>query len=378
MPYIFYLPKIDWADPGAVNDIQVDVNGNVASTVTVTNTKVPNLAMTIPAGTRIVGRNGAAITRASLTPVPIDRVPAPLPATFQISPGNTINIATQLVYTSQPGSAVISNGVVPVTYPNLGGAAPGTSVPLFKYDHDNLNWVKYGDGTVSSDGKKIVPNAGVGLTDFAWHFPWLGIGLDPNDPDCGGSNRTCNPVDLSTGMKIETMTDIAFGGARGGLGLTRVYTTELANPSNGVPTRFGRGMADNFSIRLSGAFNAGGAGRVLLPEHKDGRLFSYSGTDASGALIFRTTAAVSQLGDIVRRLSSAVSCGGGAQCSLEYRTATGLRRLFDSNGRLRQTVTGTGTQPRSLTMPQTSSPPSPIPSGARSRWNTTGSGVKTL
>ncbi|MGE0133429.1 MAG: RHS repeat-associated core domain-containing protein [Blastocatellales bacterium] len=333
VPYIFYLPKIDWADSGVVNGIQVDVNGNVASTVTVTNTKIPNLEMTILAGTKIVGRNGSAITRASLTPVPIDRVPAPLPATFQLSPGNTINIATQLVYTSQPGSACVgtldpqtgqcvNNGqVIPVTYPNLGGAAPGTTVPLFKYDHEDLEWIKYGDGTVSSDGKKIVPNAGVGLTDFAWHFPFLSVGQDPNDPDCG--NYLSTPVDLSTGHKLEVMTDIAFGGARGGLSLTRIFTNDLSNPSSPVTTRFGHGASDNYNIRLVGSFNQGGFGRVVMPDQIDGRLFTYSGLDTDGAWLFKSISTISQLGDVVRRTTGGV---------FEYRTRNGAVLRFEPNG----------------------------------------------
>jgi RHS repeat-associated protein len=307
LPHVFYLPRIDWGNPGTANQIPLDGSGKVATNVMVTNTEIPNLEMMLPAGTRIIGRNGSAITRASITSVPIDRVPAPLPDT----------LATQMVFTSQPGSAVITNGVVPVTYPNLGGAAPGTGVPLYKYDHDNLNWVKYGDGTVSGDGKKIVPNSGVGLTDFAWHFAFISIGQDPNDADCG--NRTENTVDLATGHKIEMMTDLAFGGARGGLNLTRIFTNDLSNPGSPIRNRFGQGMSDNYNITLVGPFNQFGSGRVILPEQTDGRLFIYAGVDVDGALLFRTSSAISQLGDVVRRTTSG---------QLEYRTKEGAVLRF--------------------------------------------------
>src|SRR5262249_19520474 len=160
-----------------------------------------------------------------------------------------------------------------------------------------LQWVKYGDGTVSGDGKKIVPNPGVGLTDFAWHFPFVSLGQDPNDADCG--NHTENTVDLTTGHKIEMMTDLAFGGARGGLSRTRIFSNELSMPT-APGTRFGQGMSDNYNIRLEGGFNQFGSGRVILPDQIGGRLFIYAGVDTDGAYLFRNTSTVSQLGDVAR------------------------------------------------------------------------------
>ena len=58
------------------------------------------------------------MTRVSITPVPVDRTPAPLPGT----------VATAMVYTSQPGNACVLNAnsqritddrgpKIPVTYP---------------------------------------------------------------------------------------------------------------------------------------------------------------------------------------------------------------------------------------------------------------------
>jgi RHS repeat-associated protein len=329
VPFIFYLPAID--------PLNTPVNPNGPTDVT--SARVPGLKMTIPQGVslRILDGNGQAIanvTQVSITPVPIDRTPAPLP-------GNT---GTSLVYTSQPGNSCIWNAAanpqqcfptnitngpqIPVTYPNLGGASPSTQVPLYAFDHGTVSWYQYGTGTVSADGKLIEPNINpatglkFGLRDFSWHYPAINPdGPGPNDscPAAQGENR----VDYSTGIKIETMTDISFGGARGGLSVTRTYTTDLANPVNGVSPvyRFGVGFRDNYDIRLTGAFQANGAGRVVWPEQLDGRLFSYDAPLSGGGVpTFTTTRTTGQLGDTVRRINST---------TLEYRSAQGFIMRFE-------------------------------------------------
>jgi YD repeat-containing protein len=312
--YNFYLPRIDWGNSGAVNNLDTS-----SAPAIITNSNVPGLKMTIPQGVQLIGRNGSAITRASITPVPIDRVPAPLPAEITLVQGQPpVKISTPLVYTSQPGSATVANGAkVPITYPNLGGASPGTVVPLFNFDHADVTWKKYGDGQVSTDGKTIVPINGAGLSDFSWHFPFTGVGADPNDPDCG--NHVQTPVDLSTGHKLEIMTDVAFGGARGGISLTRIFTNDLSNPSSTVNTRFGHGMSDNFNIRLFGNY-AAGAVRVILPDQMDGRLFTFDSAQG-GTRIYKTTATISQLGDVVRWPSD--------NAQPEYRTKAGTVLRFE-------------------------------------------------
>ncbi|MBI3653778.1 MAG: RHS repeat protein, partial [Acidobacteria bacterium] len=258
------------------------------------------------------------VARASLTPVPIDRTPAPLPA----------NVRTTLVFTSQPGGA-ISDLAMPVVYPNLAAADPGTRVELYAFNHDSVQWYVYGYGRVSADGKVIEPEIdpatgrAYGLRDFSWHFVNVAANGNPGDGVPCPPNTTGNPVDLSTGLKKEMMTDIAFGGARGGLMLTRIYTSDLA--AVGVIGRFGRGVKDNFDIQLTGTFQLGGAGRVVMPEQISGRLFRYERTDADGALVFSSKQTITQLGDVVRKLSDG---------TFEYRYREGGKLLFTAMGRL--------------------------------------------
>ncbi len=305
VPYTFYLPAIDTA-----NEVTV-VPGQTA---VVTTPMLPGLSLTIPADAGLTNRDGTPVTRASLTMVPIDRTPAPLPS----------NVGTNIVYSAQPGGALPAPGKkMPVIYPNLSGANPGTRVELWNFNHDTVQWYIYGHGNVSPDGRTIIPEPGVGLPDFSWHFPNLPGDCDGNCSDGCPSPDTGNPVELSSGMKIEKVTDVSFSGARGGLEITRVYTTNLAISCINCP--FGRGWTHNYSTRLSGTFAQGGAGRIFFPQETFGRLFNYSQQNQDGSLLFTTSATPHQLGDTIRKLTNG---------TFEYRYKNGNLMRFDASGRL--------------------------------------------
>lgn len=306
VPYKFYLPAIDTA-----NEVTV-----VPNQMTVVMTPMaPGLSMTIPANSALVNRDGTAVARASLTTVEVDRTPAPLPP----------NVGTNIVYTSQPGGARSATGVkIPVVYPNLSGANPGTRIELWNFSTDLAQWYIYGYGRVSADGRVIEPEPGVGLPDFSWHLPNVRGNCDGGncckDCPCPVSDK---PVELSSGLKIEKATDISFGGERGGLELTRIHTANFAGSCDNCP--FGRGWTHHYAIRLTGAFTEGGTGRIFWPEESNGRLFNYLRRDPDGTLVFSTTATPHQLGDLIRKLTNG---------TYEYRHKSGAVMRFDSSGRL--------------------------------------------
>src|SRR5205085_10258004 len=283
------------------------------------NPRLPGLRTTIPAGANLRSRDGSPVTRVSITPLAIHRTPTPLPS----------NVTTAIVYTSQPGGA-LTDIPIPVVYPNLLGTNPGTRVNLYAFDHDLVRWYIYGTGTVSANGRVIVPDINpstgrsYGLRDFSWHFPGAaGPGGNPGKKDDCPKNRGKSPVDYSTGVKVEEATDISFGGARGGITLSRTYTSDLHRQRIGGI--FSQGWKSNFDVQLTGNFQTGGAGRLITPEQQTGDLFSYAGTDSSGALMFTTSGSVGQLGDVLRRFSNG---------TFEYRLKGGNSMLFDAAGRL--------------------------------------------
>lgn len=319
VPYTFYLPPID-------TQYEVDVVPNQDTRSA--NPRVPNLQMTIPAGANLRNRDGSPVARVSITPLAIDRTPAPLPA----------NVMTDLVYTSQPGGAKPDPGVaIPVIYPNLSGADPGTRVELYAFNHDTVQWYIYGYGRVSADGRTIAPEINpstgkpYGLIDFSWHFPNAGEDGDPGPDDEGDCNGGANPVDYSTGNKMEMATDVSFDGARGGVTLSRVYTSDMSGAA--IFGRFGRGFKDNYDVRLTGTWAVGGAGRILMPAEQTGRLFNFDHVETDGTRVFTTSAARGQLGDQIRRLTDG---------TFEYRYAEGGLMRFDTGGRLTAVVDTNG------------------------------------
>lgn len=319
VPYVFYLPPIDVEHEKIIVPGQVNV---------VTTPRVPGLQLTVPANANLRNRDNTPVTRVSITPVPIDRTPTPLPP----------NVTTAMVYTNQPGGA-ISDIPMPMVFPNLQGANPGTRADLYAFNHDTVQWYIYGYGRVSADGRLIVPEIDpatgqpYGLVDFSWYYPSMTPDGNPGDGKPCPTNRSPYPVDLSTGAKIETMTDVAFGGGRGSLSLTRVFTSDLNSTLTPIIGRFGRGTKDNFDVQLSGSFGSGGAGRVVFPEERSGRLFSYTRTDTDGALVFTSTGTVSHLGDELRQLTDG---------TFAYKFADGDTLRFDSTRRMTAIVDRNG------------------------------------
>jgi RHS repeat-associated protein len=322
VPYVFYLPPID---------IQTEVIIVPGQTTVIGTPRVPGLQLTVPAGANLRNRDNTPVTRVSITPVPIDRTPTPLPP----------NVTTAMVYTNQPGGA-ISDTPMPMVYPNLTGADPGTRADLYAFNHDTVQWYVYGYGRVSADGRLIEPEINpatgspYGLTDFSWYFPSLAPDGNPGDPCNCPTNRTGDPVDLSTGIKIDTMTDVSFGGARGALSLTRIFSSDMFGAPSGpspIVGRFGRGGKDSYDIKLTGTFGLGAAGRVVFPEERNGRLFSYTRIDPDGALVFTSTGTISHLGRIVRQLTNG---------TFEVKSAQGEVLRFDSSRRLTAMVDRNG------------------------------------
>jgi len=217
-------------------------------------TDIPGLEVRIPAGTTIIGWDGQPNTEIGVIAVPADRSGAPPIPAGQFS-------RTIYAYTFGKVGGGTPSQPVPITYPNDIEALPGEQVDLYFYDEapdgsrPNV-WVKYGTGTVSSDGTKIVPTTDPS-TGKPYGVPRFCCGyngparVSTSDRVRGPYGDTDGePVELSTGAFVLTKTDLVLPG-RVPLVVTRTYR---AGTSSLGP--FGLGTTWDYDVFLAPAPNA--------------------------------------------------------------------------------------------------------------------------
>lgn len=155
LPYKNWLPLIDHGH-------EVSLNVPTRSEVVVRTPANPDLELRIDAGVVIRDVDGHEVRRVGITAVPADRTPVPLPA--------NANIPTFFVI--QPGAACLYDakggiGTARLVFPNFDKELPKARATLWRYEPDGNGWAPYGQGTVSSDGRQVIPDEGAVLTDFS-------------------------------------------------------------------------------------------------------------------------------------------------------------------------------------------------------------------
>ncbi len=162
----------------------------------------PWLELHLPAGTVIRDEDGAIVRQVTITPVPLDRTPFPLPA----------EATFRMYFTIQPGGAYVGTpGPLRggwLVYPNLRHSRVGKRVQFFNYDPDDKGWYVYGMGTVTAS--QVIPDARVRLYAFTGASFNDGNTPPPAGPppgDCCGNDG--DPVNLTTGIFTHEMTDLS-------------------------------------------------------------------------------------------------------------------------------------------------------------------------
>jgi RHS repeat-associated protein len=250
----------------------VDISSPTTSETVVTTPLIPNLELRIPAGTLIRDLDGKVVTRISITPIPVNRPPFPLP-----------NVRVPVYFTIQPGGAVLqgisaTDGAgARLIYPNFDHQPPGGKVNFWNYEADDEGWYVYGQGTISDDGVHAVPDPGVVIYEFtgAMIADPQNSGAPGKSPTAGGS-KGGEPVDLSTGLFTYEHTDLYLPDVIP-LALTRRY-----NSGDGLPRAFG--IDTNFDY---GAFLYSAGGGSTLPTDLflgDGSDIKYTCISACGSL----------------------------------------------------------------------------------------------
>ncbi|MBI4490137.1 MAG: Ig-like domain-containing protein, partial [Deltaproteobacteria bacterium] len=231
LPFTIWLPKIDTAHA-------VKISSPTTSEVVVTTPEIPGLELRIPPNTVIYDHEWKVVTEVSITPIPVERPPFPLPK----------NVEVPVYYTAQPGGAYLQGSQgARVIYPNYVGELPGARFNFWQYEPTLKGWHIYGQGTVSEDGKQIVPDPGVSIYEF--YAPMINSGGNsppPKGPKCRDSKscKGADPVDLGTGLFVLEKTDLFLPDILP-LALTRTYRQADTN------TRpFGIGTTHPYAIFL--------------------------------------------------------------------------------------------------------------------------------
>jgi hypothetical protein len=243
MDGVVWMPRIDTA-----------TNTRIAfptrREVILTNPSVPGLAVHIPAGARIRDLEGEPVRELSLTAVPLDRPPFPLPSLSD----------TPVYWTVQPGGATVWPEGAWVDYPAPTSRLPGGTTDFWYYEPDE-GWETYGQGTISPDGSQVIPAPYVRLHEFTGAMIFGGK-EPPGDANCdaaaGGSGGgasgpadpsaqgSCagDPVDLGSGLFVHRYRDLYEPGPLP-IDLTRIYRQNDVNPyyfGTGVTTRWEMGL----------------------------------------------------------------------------------------------------------------------------------------
>ncbi len=199
-----------------------------------TNPAMPGFEVRLPAGSVVRDKRGRQVRTLNLTPVPLDRPPFPLPH-FQVP----------VYFTLQPGGVYLSKGAQ-VVYPNYMQLAPGQRVDFWNYDPKRRGWFVYGKGTVTKDGKQMVPDKGVRIWDFTGAMASSGPSPPDHGPRADDGPKDGDPVDLSTGLQIYEKTDLVVDDSIPAA-VKRTYRPEDINSYS-----FGRGTAGQYDLWLWG------------------------------------------------------------------------------------------------------------------------------
>jgi RHS repeat-associated protein len=294
----------------------------------VTSPNIPGLELVIPPGTVIRGRDGKIITRINITPIPTDRTPFPIP-----------QLDVPVYFTIQPGGAKLTTiqgeklQGARLIYPNFGKAAPGTRIDFWNYDTQTKGWYVYGQGTVSMDGKRIVPDASVAIYEFTGAMvaspraappegpppdgcnPGDGCNTDPNQPPsppgCAG-----DPVDCATGLFLHHVTDLHVDD------IVPLTVTRSYRPRDQRPRAFGIGTNLTYDYYLVGSISPYSWQDLVLPNGSRAHFVRTSpGTGFPDAVYEHKTSASIYFGATLR-------WHGGGSCRWELKRKDGTRMCF--------------------------------------------------
>ncbi len=275
LTYTIWFPKLDLAHA-------VTIPSPTTEEVVLSTPTMPGLELHLPPGTVIRDHDGKTVTRVSLTPVPLDRTPFPLPS-----------IPVPIYFTAQPGGAYIQTPTgagARLLYPNVRHMPIGARFDFWDYDPDERGWYIYGKGSVTGGGAQVIPDPEVVLYEFSGAMincgapgctasggPPGGFGgggcgssFGPgNDSGCGGGgggdgSYDGEPVNLPTGLFVQRNTDLFLPD------LIPIRMTRTYRPGDQALRPFGLGTTHPYELYLwdpqAGTATAYQQANLILPD----------------------------------------------------------------------------------------------------------------
>lgn len=227
--YTIWMPKLDTAH--AVN-IQSPTNKQTV----ITNPHIPGLELRLPPQTVIRDMDGNTVTQLSITPIPTNQPPFPLPS----------GVSVPVFFTIQPGGSQVIPPRAQLIYPNYTNQPAGARIDFWNYDAEDKGWYVYGRGTVTPNGKQIIPDAGVVLYEFTGAMVSNPNNAPPEGPEPCEECEDGDPVDLATGLFVYSKTDLVIPDTLP-LVLTRTY-----RPRDTVSRPFGIGATHPYELFIVG------------------------------------------------------------------------------------------------------------------------------
>lgn len=293
LPYLMHLPKVAARD-------KIRIASPLQKDLVVGHPDIPGLELHIPKGTVIHDRKGRLVTELAIVPTPVNRAPFPVmenhPMAFTVEPG-----AAQI-----RGLSPTAHNGIRVYYPNYDGYGAGTEANFWIYDPTE-GWRVYGKGTVSADGRHVVPEKGVAL-----HQTMGGMYSVPGSNaateryaqrQCGkcagsgaGSGGVANagdPIDLYTGQFVHSQTDIAIADSVPLL-IDRSY-----RPNDLRRREFGIGMSWNWGYTLNRPGSTYDVLELIQPNGTAVRFDRISGQNNHG--VWRQTGSDTQFSGAILR-----------------------------------------------------------------------------
>ena len=275
LPYTIWMTRIDTADATRIP------SPTTSPDTTVTTPQLPGLELHLPQNTVIYDNEWKVSREISITEIPINKPPFPLPAGVQVPIYFTIQPGAGYVKVNDPTDTYKGATLV---YPNTYQFKPGTVFNFWNYDADQKGWYVYGQGKVSADGRSVVPNTGVEIHEFTGAMVGAPSVAKPQGPTADPAPSGGEPVDLSSGLFIYKKTDLVVPDVIP-IVLQRTYT---ANDS--AVRMFGKSTMQDYDMFLVGDVTTYSYLELCLPDGS--RMYFYrtsSGTTYGNAVYAHTS-----------------------------------------------------------------------------------------